>query len=340
MRVAPALSATLVAVLTGLIALPAFAESVLLVRPAAPDEVLSEAFNRLRGELALQGFETQVVELEDGANVAQEIAELAQRAGAFAGISLTRRVGAPAAEICIADRVTGKTSLRTLSLSNGRDAPSVLAVRAADLLRSSLRELEPGERPPPEVIGVDRRAPPESVQRFAREPEPRFRLSVGASALGLGEALGPGYGPRLAFDVRVLGPFGVGLSLTGPALGASYESALGSATVRQELALGRVWLALAPSTQLELRPALVAGAYRLDAQGQVAAPLVARSAHVSSFAAGLGLELAYRVTRVLVLGVDLSALGLTPRPIVAVDRARRAVNFPYLSASAGVGVEF
>ena len=53
MRVAPALSAALVAVLTGLFALSAFAESVLLVRSAASDEVLSEAFNRLRGELAL-----------------------------------------------------------------------------------------------------------------------------------------------------------------------------------------------------------------------------------------------------------------------------------------------
>jgi hypothetical protein len=339
MRAAPALSAALIALLSVLFTARAFAESVLLVRPAASDAGLSEAFNRLRGELALQGFETQVVEREGQTDIPPDVAEMAQRPGAFAGILLTRRLGAPVAEISIADRVNGKTSLHTLSLRNASDTPSILAVRATDLLRSSLRELAPEEPPPPEAVVVDRPPAPKNVPRIVSQPPTRFRLSVEAAALGVNVALGPGYGPRLAFDVRALGRFGVGLMVTGPAFGASYETALGSATVRQELVQARVFYALGRSDQLEFRPAFAIGAYRLDAQGQVSAPLLARTAHVTSLAAGVDLNLAYHITRTWLVGLDFSALGLTPRPIVAVDSARQSLAFPYLSASAGLGVE-
>ncbi|HEY4159867.1 MAG TPA: hypothetical protein VGM29_17270 [Polyangiaceae bacterium] len=340
MRRVRALLVFLVGALCTLFSARARAERVLLVRPTAPDAVLAEAFNRLRAELTLQGFETRVVELDPSASSPEALTELAQKQGAFAGISLTRRVGTPAAEVCIADRVTGKATLRTLALRNSVDAPSVLAIRAADLLRASLREFSPSERPPPEVVGVERGPAPALVRRFAERPPSRFRLSARVAALGVTQAFGPGYGPSLAFDARLVERFGVGLALTGPALGAAFDSANGSAALRQELGVARVWFALAESGGFELETALAAGVYRLDAQGEVTSPLLAKSAHVTSFAGGLALDATYRLTGALVLSGELSAFGLTPRPIVAVDAARSAMTFPFVSASAGVGVEF
>jgi len=312
---------------------------VVLVVPPAPDELLSEAFNRLRAELALQGFETRTIELGPDNDTPDKLSELAQRTGAFAGISLVQRVGTPTAEVCIADRVTGKTTLRTLALDKRRDAPSVLAVRTTDLLRASLRELDTG-RPPPDVIGADRKPPAPVIERFASPPVKRFRLDARVALLGFDEKIGPGFGPGLALSYRVSPRFSVSVLLIGPAVGASFDSSLGSATVRQELALARVGYAVLHSERFELRPALCAGVYHLDANGVVGPPLQPLSNRVTSFAAGLGVEAEIRLSGALVAGAELSALALGPRPGIAVSNERYLFVQPYLSASAGIGVEF
>ena len=335
-----ALLAAAAACLVLLLTTAAFAQRVILVRPPAPDEVLSEAFNRLRAELTLQGFEATIVERDASASSPEELAELAKKDGAFAGISLTRRVGTPAAEVCIADRVTGKTSLRTLALSQAPDAPSVLAIRAADLLRASLREFPPDEPPPPEVVGVDSKPVPVAVQRWALQPPARLRLDVRAALLGVTQGFGPGYAPSLALSYRVLDRVSVGVLVAGPALGASYKTSLGAASVRQELALARILGAALQSPSFELRPTLEAGIYRLDARGEVEPPLAARSAQVTSFAGGVGLEVAWRLSHALLVGAEISALELSPRPAIAVLTAEYRFAWPFVTVSAGLGVDF
>src|SRR5262245_23562917 len=140
MRSGRAILCALVALVALCVARPGRAQSVVLVGPPVGDAVLLEAFNRLRAELALQGFRTSAAPLGAAADSPEELAALAQKAGAFAAISLRRRVGASVAEICIADRVTGKVTLRTVALGSEPEAPNVLAVRTTDLLRASLRE--------------------------------------------------------------------------------------------------------------------------------------------------------------------------------------------------------
>jgi hypothetical protein len=334
MQAARALRSAAVALLFLLLAPTAFAQKVILVRPPAPDEVLSEAFNRLRAELTLQGFEATIVERDASASSPEALAELAKSEGAFAGISLTRRVGAPAAEVCIADRVTGKISLRTIGISQAADAPSVLAVRAADLLRSSLREFSADQPPPPEVVGVDKAPVPVAVRRFASAPAARFRLDLRAALLGVTQGFGPGYGPSLALSYRLLDRVSIGVQASGPVLGASYETQNGSASVRQELVLGRVLGAAYQSSVLELRPTLGAGIYRL------APPLLARNAHVTSFAGGIGLEASVRLSRALLLGAELAAFELTPRPAIAVLDEQYLFAWPFVSASLGLGLDF
>ena len=318
----------------------ASAQRVVLVVPPAPDPVLSEAFIRLRAELALQGFETTTIELDAAANTPDKLGELARAAGAFAGISLVQRVGTPNADVCIADRVTGKTTLRTLALDRQPDAPSVLAVRTTDLLRASLREFTDSERPPPDIANVDVKPAPPVVERFARSPARRFRLDARVAALGFTQKTGPGYGPALALSAQLSSRISVGLLLVGPALGASLNTKLGSATLRQELALLRGAATFAQSARFELRAIAAAGAYHLDASGVVGPPLAQRSDRVTSFAAGLGVAADVRLNPALLIGADLSAFALGPRPGVAVASERYLFDRPFLTASAGLGVEF
>ncbi len=331
--------AVVAACLVLLVSTAASAQRVVLVVPPAPDEVLSEAFNRLRAELELQGFETSTVELGANNDTPDELSELARATGAFAGISLVQRVGTPTAQVCIADRVTGKTTLRTLALGNGRDAPSVLAVRTTDLLRASLREFA-DERPPPEVVGVEAKPPPPVVQQFALPPPKRFRLDARAAALGFNEKIGPGFGPALALSYRASPRFSVGLLLIGPAVGASLETSLGSATVRQELATLQLGVAVVRSERFELRPTASLGVYHFDANGVVGPPLAPVSDQVTSFAVGLGFAADVRVSSALFLVAEVSAATLAPRPGVAVSSERYLFAWPFLDASIGLGVSF
>lgn len=313
---------------------------VVLVVPPAADAVLSEAFNRLRAELALQGFESTTVELDPSESTPEKLTELAREADAFAAISLMQGVGSPTARVCIADRVTGKTTLRTLALDKARDAPSVLAVRTTDLLRASLREFAGSERPPPEVVNVDAKPSPPAVQRFARAAPKRFRLEARVAALGLAQKIGPGYGPGLAFRYRLGQRFWLGALLIGPALGASLETSLGSATVRQELALAHLAASFWQTGALDVRATAAAGVYHLAASGVVDPPLSPVSDQVTSFAGGIGLEANLRLSAALLVGAELAGFALAPRPGIAVSTEQYRFEWPFLSLSLGLGVEF
>lgn len=329
------------AALLVLLAAPAaMAQRVVLVRPPPPDDVLSEAFDRLRAELALEGFETWLVDLDPIADTPDALAALAAKDGALAGISLTRRVGAPSADVCIADRVTGKISMRTIELRQATEAPSVLAVRAADLLRLSLREFAGDQKPPSDVVGVETQPVPEVVKRFANVPPGRFRVDVRAAALGITQKIGPGYAPALAVSYRHWDRFGAGLLVAGPALGASYGTSTGSASITQELVVARAWGAFLQASLLELRGVLYTGIYHLDASGHVTPPLVARSAQVTSFAGGAGVEADVRLNRRLVVGAELSAFELAPRAAVAVSDEQYTFPWPFVTATMGFGMEF
>jgi len=163
---------------------------------------------------------------------------------------------------------------------------------------------------------------------------------VRAALLGVTQRFGPGFAPSLALQLPRAGSRFFGRAGRGAGVGRHLQ--------------GRPWLGLrAPRAAarahsgrgiseplLELRPTLAAGIYHLDARGEVEPPLVARSAQVTSFAGGVGLEAAVRLSQVLLLGVELSALELTPRPAIAVLSDQYLFAWPFMTASIGLGVDF
>jgi hypothetical protein len=335
----PAFFAVLTALAVLLFAAPARAQRVVLLRPPGSDALLVEAFNRLRAELRLQSFEVVVVDADPALASPDSVGSAAQRENAFAGISITRRAGSTSADVWIADRVTGKTTMRTLALESQREAPSVLAVRAVDLLRASLRELPPGEEAPPDVVSADRGPVPERVRDWARPPPP-WKLRVEGGALGAPSGVGLAYGGGAALSFRFADRFRAGVAFFGPLVGGSWTTETGTAVVRQELAwLEGTFVALRAGA-LELGVTFGAGAYHLAATSEVEPPLVARSDAVWSALGSVGPSAWLHVTESLSFGTELAVMGLTPRPGVAIAEDERVFGMPAFRLALGLGVEF
>lgn len=301
--------------------------------------MLVEAFNRLRAELGLQSFEVVVVDAPDGASTPESVDRLAQEKGAFAAISFTRRADTTTADVWIADRATGKTTVRTLALRGVPDAPSVLAVRAVDLLRESLQELGP-EQPPPEVANVDRRPLPEVVRQWARPPRPPWRLRLEATALGEVTGLTLAYGVSIGLARRLSDSVSLGLAFAGPLVGGTYEASTGTATAHQELGWVELGVTAYDNDVLELGGTLGAGVYHMTARSEVKPPLASRSDDVLSAMATLGVGANLHATEAVSLTAGFAALLVTPRPGVAVGPEETLLSEPLLRASLGMTVDF
>ena len=339
MKRGPALAGGALLVLLLSLSPAAFAQRVLLLRPPSEDATLYEAFSRVRAELLLQDFEVSVLDTGGRPVDPVTLEDEARKTGAFAGIALTRQQDGAIADVAIADRVTGKISQRRLSIDAARDAPTLLAVRTVDLLRVSLRELDPDEPPPVDVIGVEPGPVPDEVRVFARVTEP-FQLRAGLFSLGAGSSLGAAYGGTIGLSFRPARAFAIGVSVAGPLIGARYSAEGGTATVRQELALLRGFWNVLPDSRWEVGPALGFGAYHLDARGEVEPPLVAESDDIWSFAVNAGLEAELFLTDALSLNAGLSALFLTPRPAVAIAGPPSDPASPLVAGTLGMGVSF
>ncbi|HVY25644.1 MAG TPA: hypothetical protein VHB79_03805 [Polyangiaceae bacterium] len=316
----------------------AWGQRVLLVRPPASDTALSEAFNRLRAELQLQDFEVEVLDSNEHPLSPEELEAAAQRLDAFAGVALNRLGTSANADVSIADRVTGKITMRRLAIA-GQDSPRILAVRAVDLLRASLRELPIDQRPPPDVIGVSVTPAPPAVRAFT-ERRTHFQVSAAAAALASTQDISSGYGATLGFWYRPTERLGVGVHVVGPLVGARFRATTGSATLRQELAQVRATFDILSSGRFELGPVLGAGVYHLQAQGEVVPPLNSKTSGVWSFAGSGGIEARLHLTEALALGGSVQGLLLSPRPVVAVDTELEELGQPLLLATVGLGVAF
>ncbi len=301
----------------------AAAQRVLLAQPSAADSTLFEAFGRLRAELELQAFEVVVLEERAAPTSADELERAAQARAVFAAIALQRDDGGTTAEVLIVDRVTGKSTTRKLLIDQSLNGPTLLAVRAADLLRASLVEFAPGERPPKEVVGVESAPPPPEVVQFARKT-PRVEVRAGGVTL-LTPTLGYGIGPFLGLSFRPVERLALGLEFCGPLHGAKFESINGVASVRQEFALVHASWNLSGATsgrRWEWGPVLGAGAYHLSATSVVSPPLVSRIDDFWSLIGSAGVGARYFFDRSVNLGAHAGALALLPRPAIAVDDQR------------------
>jgi hypothetical protein len=151
---------------------------IAVVRDPQTDE---RTLTRLHSELDALGLTVRVVAAPAGDRNPRTLERAAREVGAFAALRIVPWEGG--IEVWIADRVTGKTLLRELVVAPGEAADEVVALRAVELLRASLLELELPHKPSGQV------PPPPAVKRLVSRLE--VSRSKSAHRFGIGLGAGP-----------------------------------------------------------------------------------------------------------------------------------------------------
>jgi hypothetical protein len=199
---------------------------VAVLRPPGADRVLIEAAARLRQELGASGMTSALVDAADDAST--HVAFVRED-----GVATIDVVAARARQA--SDEAPARRRVH-VKADEGGDDPSVLAVRAVELLRGLRLELRPAPAalptptptPTPEPDLAD--APPPAVRHW--------RLAAGASLLEARPyTAARALGPTLGAAVTVLPYASVVTTVAGPFFTDRPPTPGGSAHTREELAL-------------------------------------------------------------------------------------------------------
>ncbi len=119
---------------------------IAIVRSAKADKLGAESAARLEGELRAAGFDVITLQARPGLDARAQVEAERVIPPPFATISINATKRGAVADVWVADHLSGKTLVRRVdvmsSANDGAPAlPSVLAVRAVELLRASLVEL-------------------------------------------------------------------------------------------------------------------------------------------------------------------------------------------------------
>jgi len=319
---------------------------VAVVRTDSDDRLLRDAGTRLRAELRSAGFEVVEVYRAPG-DPRTEVESAGGRSGSFATVALHRAGSGALADVWISDHLTGKTVIRRIEVPGARNAATVLAIRALELLRASLLEVaaepspdnEPEHETPADVLEW---IEPDLPQQ-ARNPYDFFaRTALGVSALGLhgrGD-LGLAVGPSLRISHGLGGRWFGRLSLAAPLFGPEPERPEGRAAVRQEFASVDIGLAT-DAHPFGLFGWAGLGAFHLHTSGSAAAPYRATTDNVLSFLSNAGIGGMARVGERITLTLEIGALWLIPHPVIVIagkDAGRAGVPSLQIAIGALVGL--
>jgi hypothetical protein len=313
----------------------AAASRVLVVRPPDPDPTLIEAMTRLEAELRSAGFEVVSTSPAEGVDPRAEVEAVQPGPRPIATVALRSIERGAACDVWVADHLSDKTLVRRIDVRDAdrSEAASTLAIRAVELLRASLLELEvpaPSAVPADVARWIQRPAAP--APAAWADPLTLPAIEGGAAVLGSFAGFGATFGPSLGvshpapFGTLVRGSLFVGLS--HPVVRSGQDSA----TLSQELLDLDVVRPFAPLAGV-LRPlvSIGVGAYHLRAEdGGYAASTMALAINAG---AGLALQLGPRVT----LDAALHALFLVPPPAIALaGGAAGRAGLPMLLGAVGV----
>lgn len=318
------------------------ASKVVLLAPNEASRDTREAVTRTHAELVAEGFAVEVILLRPEEEPRTLIERTAADTEAAAVIAIFPTEDGATADVWVTDRITQKTAVRRVHVGQlpPDERPRALSIRAVELLRASLVEAVA-----PATEGQPHRRVPRTVVTWL-EP-PRAPLEGIAASVGVGmitgfDGVGPAGAPmgRLSYGERhgIVGR----LSWLGPAFGARPDGDRGGASLRQELLT--LDLAYAPEVRWAGFTPMVwagAGAFHLDAVGEVDAPLIPRRAEIWAFAMTAGAGLGYRLSPDVMAMIDAAVVVTLPRAVIAIEGEPIATTGrPALTSSLGVAVRF
>jgi hypothetical protein len=343
----------------GLLTAPSLAAErsrVALVRASGDDALLAEATTRLQAELGALGFEVVLVDPTEGGDARASVEAAHLTPPPIATLALSHEGSSAAADVWVADGLTAKTSVRRIDVRDvSQDrAPSVLAVRAVELLRASLLE---AARPPHEKQGEEAsggKPPavpppplPRDVERFvdaggddggaaSRWPPTKtgIRAELGAALLTSLSGSSPAFGPMLRVGYgsdRLSGR----ISVVAPAFGAGVDAPAGSASIRQELAVFELVTTLPPSSRFLAVLSAGAGVHHARIDGSASPPFSPDSGDSWGFLGVAGAGVGLRLGASSGLLLDVHALFRTPLLAVQVGDVTFESRTPELATTAG-----
>jgi hypothetical protein len=310
--------------------------TVVIVRPEATDTMLLESFSRLCGELHMYGLKFIVV---DGGGPGSSQPGPAARFGPDAAgvVTLLRTPGRVSARIWIAEPASPQESSEITVSIDDADAANLLAIRAADVLRATLRRESAGAEPIPggrtaAAVGADF-----GLADLPWDAADPWDLRIGATTLWEVGTLGPGFAPSIEGERRIARRLGVAVMLAAPMAGQSYQSVAASATLRQELATLALSLRVVCGRRINLDVLPSVGAVHLAVRGEASYPWIAQSSSAWAAALSAGSRVELRLTRHLGLDLGLAALWLLPSPVLEVAGASYRMREPQLLATGSIG---
>jgi hypothetical protein len=312
---------------------------VVILRPERTDPELDRALIYLEGELTAAGFAVTIVAVSEPVTP-KVLREVGEEREAFATLTVLRSNGNTTADVWIGDRVTGKTSVRTLATTASERSGRILALRAVDLLKTSLAEADQQPTPPPEIVGV---APasevPREVRVFAERSPPRASLRVHAAGLGWPPPFAPAVGPELGVALRVAPRVElrvVGLTLSG----AVVESEVGKVRLGEQFALAELGVAIWHTPAAGFSLVGGAGVHRIAVAGEARPPYFGERDATVGFVASAGPELGLVASQNARFVVGARAVTVAPDPVVLVFDEAHPMNRLGLLGTLGVELGF
>jgi len=277
---------------------PVRATTVGLVKVPHPPAVTTEVLIRLTGELRSLGVEPRMLDVPEPAAPGSDggspssLRPLAEDRGVDAVIALPGVPAPVAVEVWAADG-KGRSVARRVSIDpDVSRAPQTVAIRAFELLRSCLLEIDLLAGAPPAGAKPDGVPPPlpsvvasRPAEASAREGVASGRIGVAAGAVVVftTDGVGPAVLPCLRLDWRLTAAWLVQADLAGVGASGSVDGATGTARVSQDQALLGIGYRPLPGRRVRPSFSVSVGALHTSVQGQALPPALGHDLGLWSF---------------------------------------------------------
>ncbi|MDP8998552.1 MAG: hypothetical protein M3O46_00390 [Myxococcota bacterium] len=308
--------------------------AVILLQPATPDELTTEAMARVKGELKAAGFDVIVLRLNsDNARRALETAGRdLNPIAAFAIFVKPPEGRTSVAEIWVSDRMKQQTIIQNALLhetDRGRES-EILAVRAVELLKANLADFWT----PAGSSTAATREPPSSRPVLSPSDGERKARSPFASGLGIGLGVGivenfGATGMTWAPDAVISYGWPHGFSLRASVVGfgsastlsAASGSAVATATIEQQLGMLDAVKTWWPRSVLVPYIFAGTGGQHIHVAGRTVAPRMAYVTDHLSLLTTIGLGLGIPLISTLSLTIQARGVVAWPQSVVQIDDA-------------------
>jgi hypothetical protein len=260
---------------------PAHATTVAIVRPASASQIMTEALGRIRGELASVGFATEMIDepvMEDvksGHASRAWLEQLASRRGFDAAIAIMGDSSPDSVQVWVVDKITKKSVVRTVPLGPvAEEVPKTLSIRAIELLRSSLLEIELfANEKHPDASTVPSPAVVQLIQtrRLVSRRE-RLGVELGGVAVMSLDGVGPAFLPVLGFDWAIHQALAGQVMLAGLGTHPTVGNQEGTAEIAQAYGLLGVCYSFLHEQRLRPFVVLAAGVLHTSVEGRTESP--------------------------------------------------------------------